>query len=74
MDKETYKKLLARVTPERITEAHQVARFIIDRLNEPDQDAPELSEDLKNVFIATMLIEYGKIKAEMERMNDDAET
>lgn len=67
IDKETYKKLLARVTPEHITEAYQVARFIIDRLNEPDQDAPELSEDLKNVFITTMLIEYGKIKAETEK-------
>ena len=67
IDKDTYKKLLARVTPERITEAHQVARFIVDRIDEPDKDAPELSEDLKNVFIATMLIEYGKIKAETER-------
>ena len=65
IDKKTYKKMLGNITPKLIKEAHAVTVFLSEQLDEEKgEDAPCLSENAKSVFVATMLIEYGKIKAE----------
>ena len=63
--KKYYKDMLREVTVEKIQEAQKAVAFFSE-LTE-DKDAPELSKQAKGAFIATLLIEYGKILAAAER-------
>ena len=60
MDEKTFKELLINITPEALKEAQQTTAFLIDHLKQAD--GPALSDDARAIMIATMLIEYGKLK------------
>ncbi len=62
IDKDTYKKMMAGVTPERLKEAYNVKTFVAEKLDTKDYNAPDLSEENKNLLICALLIEYGKQK------------
>ena len=60
MDEKTFKEMLVNITAEALTEAQQTVAFLDDHLKQAD--GPELSDNARGVMIATMLIEYGKLK------------
>lgn len=57
----TFRAILRNITQENVQEAHQAALFFLEQLK--DESAPELTKPAKSVFMAAMLIEYGKLTA-----------
>ena len=60
MDEKTFKEMLVNITAEALTEAQQTVAFLDDHLKQAD--GPALPDNARGIMIATMLIEYGKLK------------
>ena len=58
IDKETFKELLQKVTPESLLVANKAAVFFREKLD--DEEGLKLSKECQAAFIAVMLYEYGK--------------
>lgn len=58
IDREIYKELLQKVTPESLQAANKAAVFFREKLD--DEEGLKLSKECQAAFIAVMLYEYGK--------------
>lgn len=61
IDRETFKELLQKVTPESLQKANKAAVFF--REKSEDEEGIKLSKECQAAFIAVMLFEYGKLMA-----------
>ena len=64
MDKNKFKGILRSITPEVLQEANKVVVFFGNQLD--DEEANKLSAEAKGVFLAALLIGYGKQQAREE--------
>lgn len=71
IDKEIFKELLQKVTPESLQKANTAAVFFREKLD--DEEGLKLSKECQAAFIAVMLFEYGKAagKDELKHGPDD---
>lgn len=65
IDRETYKELLQKVTPESLQAANKAAVFFREKLEE-DKEGLKLSTELQAAFMAVCLYEYGKMAGKYE--------
>ena len=64
IDKETFKDLLQKVTPETLQKANNAAVYFRGKLE--DEEGLKLPKECQAAFIAVMLFEYGKQQAHKE--------
>ena len=64
IDKETFKDLLQKVTPETLQKANNAAVYFREKLE--DEEGLKLPKECQAAFIAVMLFEYGKQQAHKE--------
>jgi hypothetical protein len=62
LSEETFRAMLRNITPEILQKAQKATTFINTQLNS-EEKGRNLSEGAKGLFIAAMLIEYGRRKA-----------
>ena len=60
MDEKTFKEMLEGITVENIREAHKIVGYIDEQITQ--EEGPQMSDNARGIMIATMLIEYGKLK------------
>lgn len=64
IDKETFKELLQKVTPEGLQKANKAAVFFREKID--DEEGLKLPKECQAAFIAVMLYEYGKAAGKKE--------
>ena len=71
IDKETFKDLLQKVTPETLQKANNAAVYFREKLE--DEEGLKLPKECQAAFMAVMLFEYGKAagKDELKHGPDD---
>ena len=65
IDRETFKELLQKVTPESLQAANTAAVFFREQL-ENDEEGLKLSTELQAAFLSVMLFSYGKLVGKYE--------
>ena len=60
MDKKTFKEMLEGITVENIREAHKIVGYIDEQITQ--EEGPQMSDNARGIMIASLLIEYGKLK------------
>lgn len=64
IDRETFKELLQKVTPESLQAANKAAVFFREKLD--DEEGLKLSKECQAAFLAVMLYEFGKMAGKDE--------